>query len=69
MDLLTIAGEGFRLANTIIDKYIDDPARRARARREYIDSLETLRSQIQKEQDHEKIDSLLLTLIAAVHGK
>ena len=69
MDLLTIAGEGFHLANMIIDKYIDDPARRARARREYIDSLETLRSQIQKEQDHEKIDSLLLTLIAAVHGK
>ena len=69
MDLLTIAGEGFHLVNTIIDKYIEDPVRRARARREYIDSLESLRSQIIKEQDHEKVDSLLLGLIAAVHGK
>lgn len=67
-DVVTIVGEGFKLANKIIG-YIDDPAKRAKARREYIDSLEAIRSQIQKEQDYEKIDSLLLDLIAAVHNK
>lgn len=66
--VVTMVGEGFKLANKIID-YIDDPAKRAKARREYIDSLEAIRSQIQKEQDYEKIDSLLLDLIAMVHGK
>jgi hypothetical protein len=66
--IVTILGEGFKLANKIIG-YIDDPAKRAKARREYLDSLEAIRSQIQKEQDYEKIDSLLLDLIAAVHNK
>jgi len=66
--VVTLIGEGFSLANKIIG-YIDDPAKRAKARREYIDSLEAIRSQIQKEQDYEKIDSLLLDLIAAVHDK
>jgi len=66
--VMTLIGEGFSLANKIIG-YIDDPAKRAKARREYIDRLESIRSQIQKEQDYEKIDSLLLDLIAAVHDK
>ena len=66
--VVTLIGEGFSLANKIIG-YIDDPAKRAKARRDYIDSLEAIRSRIQKEQDYEKIDSLLLDLIAAVHAQ
>lgn len=66
--VLTMFGEGFGLANRIID-YIDDPAKRAKARREYLDSLEAIRSQIQGEKDYEKINSLLLDLITAVHDK
>lgn len=66
--VVTMLGEGFALANKIID-YIDDPAKRAKARREYIDSLQGIREKIKNEQDYEKIDSLLLDLIAAVHNK
>lgn len=69
MDVTGLIGEGFHLANTIIDKYIEDPGRRAKARREYIDRLEALRTEILKEKDYEKIDSLLLDLISNVHGK
>ena len=69
MGTVELVGEGFHLANTIIDKYIEDPARRARARREYIDTLENLRAKIKEEKDHEKMDTLLLELIAAVHDR
>lgn len=66
--IVTILGEGFGLANRIID-YIDDPAKRAKARREYLDSLEAIREKIKNEKGAEIIDRLLLDLVSAVHGK
>ena len=64
----TLLGEGFSLANKIIG-YIDNPAKRAKARREYLDSLQAIREKIKNEQDIEAIDQFLLDLIAAVHDK
>jgi hypothetical protein len=66
--VVTIIGQGFTLANKIID-YIDNPAKRAKARREYLDALEAMREKIKTEQGLETIDRLLLDLIAAVHTK
>ena len=65
---ILMLGEGFALANRIIG-FIDNPAVRSKARREYIDSLEALRFKIKGEQDYEKMDVLILDLIAAIHGK
>jgi flavin-dependent dehydrogenase len=59
-------GEGFALANRIIG-YIDNPAKRAKARREYIDALEAIREKIKTEDG--AVNQLLLDLIAAVHNK
>jgi len=61
-------GEGFALANRIIG-YIDNPAKRAKARREYIDALEAIRESIKTEIGAEAVNQLLLDLIAAVHNK
>jgi len=66
--IVTILGEGFALANKIID-YIDNPAKRAKARREYIDALEAIGEKIKTEIDSEAVNQFILDLIAAVHNK
>jgi len=66
--IISTMGAGFALANNIIGM-IEDPARRAKARRLYIDSLNELRERIKIEQTFEKIDDLLLSLIASCHDK
>jgi hypothetical protein len=65
---ILMLGEGFALANRIIG-LIDNPAARSKARREYIDSLDVLRLKIKTEQDYEKMDALILELIADIHNK
>jgi hypothetical protein len=64
----TLLGEGFALANRIIG-YIDNPAKRAKARREYIDALEAIRESIKTEIGAEAVNQFILDLIAAVHNK
>ena len=68
MSVTTIIGEGFGLANRIIDM-INDPATRAKARRDYEDTLQALRQKIYEEMREDEADSLMLELISAVHGK
>lgn len=66
MGVVEAIGQGFGLANRVIDM-IEDPARRQKARREYIDSLKELQEKINVEQNAEEVDRLILSLIAAVH--
>jgi hypothetical protein len=66
MGIIEAIGQGFGLANNVIDM-IEDPARRAKARRMYLDSLKELQEKIYVEKDAEKVDALILNLIAAVH--
>jgi len=66
--IINTVGAGFELANTIIGM-IEDPARRAKARRFYLDSLNELREKIKNEKDFDKVGDLLLALIAGCHNK
>lgn len=68
MSITAIIGEGFGLANRIIDM-INDPATRAKARREYEDTLQALRQQIYEEMDEDEADNLILKLISLIRSK
>ncbi len=62
----TIAG----IINTglsIIDKYIDDPVRRLKARQEYIDELKKQVEEILNAKDFEEMDKLVSDFISAIH--
>lgn len=52
---------------SMLDKYVDDPVRRLKARQEYIDSLKRVADDILMESDPDKLDAYLLEFIAAVH--
>ena len=52
---------------SMLDKYVDDPVRRLKARQEYIDSLKKVADDILLESDPDKLDAYLLEFIAAVH--
>ena len=53
---------------SMIDKHIDDPKRRLKARQEYIDSLKKQAEEILNEGQMEEMDKLLLDFISAVHS-
>ncbi len=55
------------LANTIISM-IDSPEKRAKAIREYVETLLALQQKISRETDDEKVDRLLNDLIDLVRG-
>lgn len=50
----------------IIDKYVDDPKRRRRAKEELYDSLIKGKEEALNEEDREKMDSALLALLDAI---
>lgn len=52
---------------SMIDKHIDDPVRRLKARQEYIDSLKKQVVEILDEKGIEELDKLLLDFISTVH--
>ena len=52
---------------SMLDKYVDDPVRRLKARQDYIDSLKKVADDILLESDPDKLDAYLLEFIAAVH--
>ena len=53
---------------SMIDKYVDDPKRRLKARQEYIDALKAQVEELLNAKDMEELDQLLLDFIAAVHS-
>lgn len=53
---------------SMIDKHIDDPVRRLKARQEYIDELKKQVGEILDEKGIEELDKLLLDFISAVHS-
>ena len=52
----------------MIDKHIEDPKTRLKARQEYIDSLRTLADQIVLEGKDEEVDSNILEFITVLHS-
>ena len=53
---------------SMIDKHIDDPKRRLKARQEYIDELKKQIGEILNEADTKELDKLILDFIVAVHS-
>jgi len=53
---------------SMIDKHIDDPVRRLKARQDYIDELKKQAEKILNEKGVEELDKLLLDFISAVHS-
>ena len=53
---------------SMIDKYVDDPRRRLKARQEYIDTLKKQVEELLNAKDMEELDQLLLDFISAVHS-
>lgn len=59
----TVMSEGLRL----LDKYIDDPKRRLKARQEYVDKCKEKAKQVLNAKDAEELDRLLLDFIVTIH--
>lgn len=53
----------------LLEKYINDPARLDKAKREYFDDLSELKEKIHGTTDAEELDRLLLNFIDRVHSK
>lgn len=62
-EILAVAGVALKM----IDKYVDDPVRKAKARQEYIDSLKNAVKEILEEKDVETFNEKLLYFIDRVH--
>lgn len=61
-EILTVAGVALKM----IDKYIDDPVRRAKARQEYIYRLKAMAKDILEERDVEKFNEKLMRFLDIV---
>ena len=53
---------------SMIDKHIDDPTRRLKARQEYIDECKKKLSEVLNAKELEEIDKLLLEFIELIHA-
>ena len=68
LEIATILGGIVRTGLSLLEKHIDDPVRRLRARQEYLDGLKAVADKIIKEAKDEEVDKALLDFIAAIHA-
>jgi len=62
--IATAVGVGLQ----IVDKYIDDPTRRLKARQEMIDGIKEKMNETLMAQDLEELDRLLFDFISSLHN-
>lgn len=62
--IATAVGVGLQM----VDKYIDDPTRRLKARQEMIDQIKEKMNETLSKQDIEELDTLLLDFISSLHN-
>jgi uncharacterized membrane protein (DUF106 family) len=62
--IATAVGVGLQM----VDKYIDDPTRRLKARQEMIDKIKEKMNETLSKQDMEELDNLLLDFISSLHN-
>jgi uncharacterized membrane protein (DUF106 family) len=62
--IATAVGVGLQM----VDKYVDDPARRLKARQEMIDKIKEKMNETLSKQDMEELDALLLDFISSLHN-
>ena len=68
LEIATILGGIVRTGLSLLEKHIDDPVRRLRARQEYIDGLKMVALKIIKESKDEDIDKALIDFLNAIHA-
>jgi regulator of sigma D len=62
--IATAVGVGLQ----IVDKYIDDPTRRLKARQEMIDGIKEKMNETLTAQDLEELDKSLLDFVSSLHN-
>lgn len=68
IEIATVLGGIVNTGLSLLEKHIEDPVRRLRARQEYIDSMKEVATKILEEGTDEDIDKLLTDFIAAIHA-
>jgi hypothetical protein len=68
IEIATILGGIVKTGLSLLEKHIDDPVRRLRARQEYIDSMKEVAARIIQEGTNEDIDKHLVDFVTAIHA-
>lgn len=68
IELATVLGGVVNTGLSLLEKHIEDPVRRLRARQEYIDGMKEVATRILEEGTNEDIDKLLTDFISAIHA-
>lgn len=68
IEIATILGGIVNTGLSLLEKHIEDPVRRLRARQEYIDKMKEVAERIVEEGTNEEIDKLLTDFISAIHA-
>lgn len=68
IEIATILGGIVNTGLSLLEKHIDDPVRRLRARQEYLDGMRSVALKIIKESTNDEIDKVLIDFINAIHA-